>query len=214
MVSNSPTTVERAGFPLIEILVVLLLIAALAAFVAPKLTQRVRRSDAPRTANDLQAIGIAVEAYRANTGSFPGDLEDLAFRPAATGDRTISGAFYTPRQEASWDGPYFDASLARNDASNVTGPILQTGTGSITGALRCLPPDAGVEASACATGKRLSVAIQLTGIDTVQFRRLDGIVDATETVGPPSDRWERGRLRCVVSGSACSRVYYVVASYR
>ncbi|HET8654327.1 MAG TPA: prepilin-type N-terminal cleavage/methylation domain-containing protein [Longimicrobiaceae bacterium] len=212
--SSSPTTAERAGFPLIEILVVLLLVAALAAFVAPKLTQRVRRSDAPRTADDLQAIGTAVEAYRADTGSFPGDLEDLAFRPAITGDRTISGAFYTPQQAASWDGPYFDASLLANDASNVTGPVLQTGTGSITGALSCLAPDKGVETSACATGKRLSVALQLSGIDTVQFRRLDGIVDATEAVGTRSDRRERGRLRCVVSGSTCSRVYYLVTSYR
>src|SRR5690606_25381907 len=85
----SPSSVlaapTRAGVTLIEVLVCLMLLSLLAAAVFPVVTRRADREEPRRVAEDLSALGAAVERFAGDLdGALPSDLEDLAARPDRT----------------------------------------------------------------------------------------------------------------------------------
>ena len=99
--------IRRSGFTLLEILLVVGLLALLAAFAIPALTQQ---ADSAKVSMAQAAIGPngpisqAIDTYKFNTGVYPEELKDLISKPSD--DKVAS----------KWKGPYL------TDASGLKDP--------------------------------------------------------------------------------------------
>jgi general secretion pathway protein G len=69
--------VRGRGFTLIELLLVLLLVALLASLVAPVVTGGIQRARESTLKEDLYALRRAIDDHYADTGAYPGELEEL-----------------------------------------------------------------------------------------------------------------------------------------
>jgi general secretion pathway protein G len=88
---------SRRGFTLIELLVVLIVLGLLASLVAPRIIGRVSEARTTTARTQLDLLGVALDSYRLDNGSYPTTEQGLA----ALLDR--------PTQEpvpVSWRGPY------------------------------------------------------------------------------------------------------------
>lgn len=88
-----------SGFSLIEILIVVGIIAAIAAFVASTTFGGQGRANARLAETQLESLAAKVEQYRMDTGQVPSSLEALVTNPGAGG----------------WLGPYVRAAKDLND---------------------------------------------------------------------------------------------------
>ena len=70
-------TIVRAGFTLVELAVVIVIIGILAAFAVPRFRASVERSKAAEAFNYLSAIQAAQERYHARQGIYASDKDDL-----------------------------------------------------------------------------------------------------------------------------------------
>jgi general secretion pathway protein G len=59
------------GFTLIELMIVVIIIAALAAMVTPRLIERADEAKAKIAKGDLSNIELALKLYRLDTGNYP-----------------------------------------------------------------------------------------------------------------------------------------------
>ena len=85
---------RSAGFTLLELLVVVLILGLLAGFVAPRYFSQVGKSEINVAKAQLDALGKALDQYRLDTGHYPSPelgLDALVTRPA---------------NEPKWNGPY------------------------------------------------------------------------------------------------------------
>jgi general secretion pathway protein G len=85
---------KEAGFTLLELLVVVLIIGLLASYVGPKYFSQIGKSEATAAKAQVEAYAKAVDNFRLDMGRFPTTEEGLAalsVRPA-DGDK--------------WNGPY------------------------------------------------------------------------------------------------------------
>lgn len=98
----------RRAFTLVELLIVLIIIAVLAAVVVPKFASSGLRSKESALKADLKLYRNAIELFRHDTGAYPAKLDDLAATSApATGlDSTGSSKAIAA---ADWKGPYVNA---------------------------------------------------------------------------------------------------------
>jgi prepilin-type N-terminal cleavage/methylation domain-containing protein len=71
-------TTKRAGFTLVEIMIVVAIIALLAAIAVPGFLRARKRSQASRILNDLRLIDGAVDQYAIETGRSTGFVLDTA----------------------------------------------------------------------------------------------------------------------------------------
>jgi general secretion pathway protein G len=88
-----------AGFTLLELLVVVLILGLLAGFVAPRYFGQVGKSEVGVAKAQLDALEKALDQYRLDTGHYPSTelgLEALIKRPAS---------------EPKWNGPYLRKSV-------------------------------------------------------------------------------------------------------
>lgn len=90
-----PTRPSRqAGFTLLELLVVLVILGLLAGYVAPKYFSQVGKSEVKTARAQIEALEKALDQYRIDTGHYPSAEQGLA-------------ALNTkPADEARWAGPY------------------------------------------------------------------------------------------------------------
>jgi len=91
---------RKAGFSLIEIMLVVAIMGMLAAVVAVGLTgkQKVARVNASRTS--IAALGTGIKLYEMETGKLPDTLDNLL---------RSSG-------EQNWNGPYIEGGTIQPDA--------------------------------------------------------------------------------------------------
>ena len=68
---------KRAGFTLVEIMIVVAIIALLAAIAVPGFLRARKRSQATKILNDLRMIDSAVDQYAIETGKKTGDSVDI-----------------------------------------------------------------------------------------------------------------------------------------
>lgn len=83
----------RAGFTLIEIMIVVVIISILAATVVPRLIGRTEEARRKRTTVDIASLENAIDLYELDTGRLPAQLGDLFQAPGEL-------------PPDSWHGPY------------------------------------------------------------------------------------------------------------
>ncbi|MBF0479846.1 MAG: type II secretion system major pseudopilin GspG [Candidatus Omnitrophica bacterium] len=91
---------DQKGFTLIEIMLVVIIIAALSAMVVPRLVGRSEQAKISVAKSDITAnIPTALKLYELDNGSFPSDeqgLKALREKPAV------------PPVPTGWNGPYIE----------------------------------------------------------------------------------------------------------
>jgi general secretion pathway protein G len=98
--AGSCATLDRrarfeAGFTLLELLVVIVIIGMLASYVGPKYFAQLGKSEATSARSQIEAITKALDTYRLDVGQYPSNEEGLGVlmtRPAQGGE--------------GWNGPY------------------------------------------------------------------------------------------------------------
>jgi general secretion pathway protein G len=85
---------RHAGFTLLELLVVMVIIGLLASIVAPQYFAQIGKSNAKVARAQIEAFGQALDQYRLDVGRYPNSEQGLASLRAA------------PTNVPSWRGPY------------------------------------------------------------------------------------------------------------
>jgi general secretion pathway protein G len=87
--------VRTAGFTLLELLVVIVIIGLLAAYVGPKYFSQLGKSEVTVTRAQIEAFEKSLDTFRLDVGRYPTTEEGL-------------GALMTapPTAAAKWNGPY------------------------------------------------------------------------------------------------------------
>ena len=88
------TSRASAGFTLLELLVVIVIIGLLAAFVAPKYFGQIGKSKSQMARAQIEALDKAIDQYRLDTGQYPTTAQGLV------------ALSVQPANEANWHGPY------------------------------------------------------------------------------------------------------------
>lgn len=91
------TAVSRyrtAGFTLLELLVVIVIIGLLASYVGPKYFSHIGKSEVVVAKTQMEAFEKALDAFRLDVGRYPSSAEGLAALMAK------------PANAANWHGPY------------------------------------------------------------------------------------------------------------
>lgn len=94
------------GFTLVELLVVLLILALLAALVGPRVVGYMTASKVKTAEIQLSAYKTALELYHLDMGRYPDATEGLAALVTA------------PADGKGWAGPYLDKALAADPWGN------------------------------------------------------------------------------------------------
>ena len=92
---NRSAVVQKRGFTLLELLVVIVIIGLLAAFVAPKYFGQIGKSKIQTTKAQIDAFDKAIDQFRIDTGHFPMTEQGLNILFSAPGNT-----------EPLWHGPY------------------------------------------------------------------------------------------------------------
>lgn len=117
-----------AGFTLIEILVVMVIIAILLSLVAPRYFETVERSKESTLKHDLIIMRDAIDKFYSDTGKYPDSLEDMVQRKylRAIPEDPITGRVdtwaYSPPEDINIQGTLYDihsgAEGTASDGSN------------------------------------------------------------------------------------------------
>lgn len=110
---------DKLGFTLIEIMLVVIIIAALSAMVIPRLSGRSEQAKVAVARADIEAhLATALKLYQLDNGSFPTTsqgLEALRTRPVASPAPTNwNGPYIEKAPIDPWGNPYVYVSPGRN----------------------------------------------------------------------------------------------------
>ena len=86
--------IRGAGFTLLELLVVMVIIGLLASYVGPKYFGQIGKSEIKTAQAQIDAFGKALDQYRIDTGHYPSTEQGLAVLVTR------------PEGEPKWAGPY------------------------------------------------------------------------------------------------------------
>lgn len=96
---------NKKGFTLIEIMLVVIILGVLAAMVVPRLTGRSDEARRSVAKTDIESnLALALDLYETDTGTFPSELGDLLSAPSdVTGWR---GPYLKKKPLDPWAKPY------------------------------------------------------------------------------------------------------------
>ena len=95
--------VAQAGFTLIEVLLVVVIIGILVGVAMPRLGGRVEQAKESRARADIASIGTALRLYEVDTGSYPPSLSALLTNPG---------------NAQNWRGPYLEKGVPKDPWDN------------------------------------------------------------------------------------------------
>src|SRR5205823_13595374 len=84
----------RSGFTLVEVLVVMIILAILAAVVVPRVVGRTEDARRARAVSDVESLGTALDLYKADNGEYP------------TTEQGLQALRESPGDVKDWNGPY------------------------------------------------------------------------------------------------------------
>ena len=105
---------RRPGLTLLEILVVMIILGALAAVLYPAVAVQIRKGQATALADQLNNLREAIGNYHANVSRYPTVLTQLTQQPLA-GENDLCGFGLSGANRNAWRGPYL--------AQNIVGDI-------------------------------------------------------------------------------------------
>ncbi|SFI01974.1 general secretion pathway protein G [Collimonas sp. OK307] len=85
---------RRAGFTLLELLVVIVIIGLLAGMVAPRYFDQIGKSNTKIARAQIVSLEKALDQYRLDVGRYPNT------------DEGLDSLFVKPNNEEKWQGPY------------------------------------------------------------------------------------------------------------
>ena len=94
-VNKTARRTRQSAFTLVEMLLVLVILATLAAVVVPKFTGRTRQAKITAAETQISNFELVLDVFEADNGFYPsgrGGLEDLIIRP---------------NDAQNWQGPYY-----------------------------------------------------------------------------------------------------------
>lgn len=165
---------NRKGFTLVEVLVILAILAALAAILVPTVSNQVRKADIGRVTGDLTNLRSGVEAFLVNVHRYPDDVEDLV-SPIDASDTDIGDDNYPSGLISRWEGPYIDRSIT-------DGGTLETGFGGLLQDDFAEVADGGVD----------FLRVKITGIAEPEFTLIDAQIDEGNGAAAGRLRWWDG----------------------
>jgi general secretion pathway protein G len=97
-----PSSFTRAGFTLVEILVVVIVIGLLAGLVGPRILGRVSEARTAAARTQIELLGLALDNYRLDTGGYP------------TSEQGLPALQEKPARDpipTNWRGPYLKKAI-------------------------------------------------------------------------------------------------------
>ena len=93
----------KQGFTLVEMLLVLVILATLAAIVYPKFTGRTEQAMTTAAKSQIASIALAINSFEVDNGYYPKSLNALNEQPS---------------DASNWRGPYLDKGLPLDPWNN------------------------------------------------------------------------------------------------
>ena len=93
---------HSAGFTLLELLVVMVIIGLLAGYVGPKLFGQIGKSQVKVTRAQIDGLAKSLDQYRIDTGHFPNSEQGLG------------ALLRAPAGEPKWAGPYLAKAVPKD----------------------------------------------------------------------------------------------------
>jgi len=101
---------RQAGFTLIEILVVVVILGILASLVIPNVMQKPEEAQKVKVKQDIQSLEAALDTYKLDNYVYPSTdqgLEALVSKPTGAPEpRNWKGPYTKHMQKDPWDRPY------------------------------------------------------------------------------------------------------------
>src|SRR5437016_12934009 len=110
---------RKRAFTLVELLIVVIIIAVLAAIAIPKFSNSSLRSKESALRAELKLLRDAVELFKNDTTCYPAAAGDLAVSASAPATCYSSSGVSMPMPAGAWKGPYISA--VDNDPVSGTG---------------------------------------------------------------------------------------------
>ena len=223
---------QKRGFTLVETVVTVGIVAALAAVVYPTVVRQFDTADPTKAAEDLNSIATALDAFGVNVRpNQPRELDQLV-NPIGVGSASFHNAqdiAYSLADSSNWRGPYLALSIPTATATTATA----TSTGFGAAILNGLIPFQTSGTTTLTGGDDISggtapfaaadyLAVKITGLTIPAFNAINTLIDGpNEAVGaqPDEQRQSLGRLRCPYTGTTentttCPAAYFLASPFR
>ena len=109
---------SRAAFTLIELLLVLVILAVLAAVIVPKFTNRSKDAKISAAKADISNMETALDAYEVDNSEYPNTQQGLgALVEAPAGAKNWKGPYIKKLPNDPWGSPYVYTQPGSHNAS-------------------------------------------------------------------------------------------------
>ncbi len=103
---SSRQRVQKRFFSLLELLLVMVILTALAGIVVPRFAQRSEQARVTAALSDIAGLEVALDAFEIDTGRYP------------TAEEGLRPLIERPHDVRQWNGPYIRRGLPRDPWGN------------------------------------------------------------------------------------------------